>query len=154
MNLELVRFAYTPTETQGRLYGDGFACYTIERPWVKSETPGGKPFESCIPDGEYDLVPFLRPSGVRTFAMVNPDLGVFFEKPDGRPGRYLCLIHSANFVNQVNGCVAPGAARRMQKGRMMVTSSRLTMSKILERVSWRSGHSISIRPALGANDGA
>lgn len=150
MNLELLRFAYTPTETQGRLFGDGFACYTIEQPWQRGEHPGGKPFESCIPDGEYELVPFERPSGARTFAIVNESLGVHLYGQRGDPYRFLCLLHSANYVDQVKGCIAPGHCRRMKKGRIMVTESRKTMNRFRDCVPWTAGHTLTIKPALGA----
>ena len=153
MRIELERFAYTETETQGRLTVDGFSVYTIEQPWREGPNPGGEPFRSCIPDGDYALVPFTRPNGDKTFAFVNEVLGVFLEPPDG-PGRYLCLLHPGNYVHDVQGCVAPGDAMLMRDGFMMVTASRKAFRNIMERIPWTTGHSITIRRTQGAQDGA
>ncbi len=162
MNLDLPRFAFTPSETQGNIRIDNWSCFTIERPWLRWDYPGGQPFESCIPDGTYDLVPFIRlHSGARSFAIVNPDLGVYFNDADRpiddqgqRHGRYLCLIHIGNYVNDVVGCIAPGKARTIDrlKNRLMVTSSAVTMTEILSRVGWESGHTLRIFQAPGAVD--
>ena len=161
MYLTLPRFAFTPSETQGTLRVDDWSCFTMERPWLRWSYPGGKPFESCIPDGEYELVPFLRPNGDKAFAMVNPDLGVYFHKDDRptddqgqRHGRYLCLIHAGNYVDDVAGCIAPGKVRTINgsKHKLMVTSSRVTMTEILSRLGWESGHTLRIFQASGAID--
>jgi len=132
-DLILTRFAYTPTETQGVLdTGTGDQYWTIERPWVNDIHPGGKSFESCIPDGEYELRPHTRPSGDKVVALVNPELGVWYQKED-RPdvwGRYLVLIHAGNFVEDIVGCIAPGLSRTIHNNRVMVGSSRAAMQKI------------------------
>ena len=162
MQLDIARFAYTPTETQGRLRIDTWSCYTIECPWIRWNYPGGQPFQSCIPDGEYELITFSRPnSGEKVFALVNPDLGVYLQHDDlpvddqgHRQGRYLCLLHSGNYVDDVVGCVAPGKARTIDgsKNQLMVTSSRTTMTEILSRVGWETGHSLRIFQIPGAVD--
>lgn len=131
--LILTRFAYTPTETQGILEGDdGVQFWTIERPWVKSNHPGGASFESCVPDGAYKLVPHNRPNGDKVVALVNPDLGVWYQQ-DQRPdvwGRYLVLIHAGNFVEDIVGCIAPGLSRTIHNNRVMVGSSRAAMKQL------------------------
>lgn len=148
--LYMERFAYTPTETQGRLWGpDGEILWTIERPWVAGPHPGGMPFESCIPDGKYQLVPHTRPrDGAEVVALVNPDLGVWYQKDD-RPdiwGRYLVLIHAGNFSQDVVGCLAPGLSRTIHENRVMVTSSRAAMGQL----NVRSYDSMVIAPYGGA----
>lgn len=166
MRITLNRIAYLPENTQGKLSIGDWSCYTLERPWIRGDYPGGKPFKSCIPDGLYDLVPYIRQTnnpksnGDRVFAMVNPDLGVYFRNAD-RPtvngkslGRYKCLIHPANYVDQVQGCCAPGEARPIdaKRNEAMVTNSRVTMSQLISRIGWESGHTIQIKSALGALD--
>ena len=149
MNLLLERYNYAETETEGRLYlSDDEYLYTLERPWIGG-VPGGMPFESCVPDGEYELIPYNRSNGDNVFALRNPDRGVYLsqaEKGDS-PGRYKILIHSANFVDEVVGCVAPGVSRTIHQNRRMVTSSRAAMTKIMGN-SW---DTLTIRPALGTN---
>ena len=145
--LKLVRFAYTPTETQGILNDK---WYTIERPWIKGPHPGGLSFESCIPDGSYKLIPHTRPNGDKVVALVNPSLGVWYQK-DERPdvwGRYLVLIHSGNYVEHVVGCIAPGLSRTIYQNRMMVGASRAAMSQINVRKYDR----LIISTTLGAKE--
>lgn len=131
----LERFAYTPTETEGRLWLDAkTSVHTLERPWIDG-LPGGMPFESCVPDGSYELIPHERPNGDRVYALRNADLGVYYTDQEraGRPGRYLILIHSANWVEQVVGCIAPGLVRTIADNKRMVRSSREAMRKILAK---------------------
>ena len=73
----LSRFAYCPDETQGKLIIGDWSCWTIERPWIRGDNPGGRPFESCVPDGIYKLQRHERPSGDVVLALTNPDLGVY-----------------------------------------------------------------------------
>jgi hypothetical protein len=152
MLLRLVRFAYTPTETQGKFIGiDGVELWTIERPWVRGPYKGGASFESCVPDGVYQLVPHTRPDGTATVALVNEDLGVWYQKDD-RPedwGRYLVLIHSGNYVDDVVGCIAPGLSRTIYNNRIMVGSSRAAMRQL----NVRQYTEIEITTTLGAKDG-
>lgn len=131
--LFLERFSYSPTETEGYLFlRDDTVLHTLERPWI-GEHPGGTPFESCIPDGEYQLIPHVRPNGHSVYAMRNHDLHVYYtaEERGENPGRYLCLLHSGNYVDDVVGCIAPGLVRTIYRNRRMVTSSRAAMRKIM-----------------------
>lgn len=136
MRLTLIRDSYGDAEVLGKFvdkYGDVLA-HTIERPWVEDDDyPGGVPFESCIPDGLYKLVKYTRTTdGSKVVALINPRLGVWFKKSD-RPedwGRYKCLIHAGNYVENIVGCVAPGRGRTIYNNRRMVTSSRATMRKL------------------------
>ena len=149
MNITLERFAYTPTETQGRLIVDDFECFTLEQPWRPCDNPGGEPYHSCIPDGNYALFPFSRRNKSKAFAIVNESLGVYLYGKRGDPFRFLCLIHAANFVNEVEGCIAPGRQRLATEGGIMVTHSRQTMADLLARVPW-DFHDLTIQRAPGA----
>jgi hypothetical protein len=145
--LVLERYCYSETETEGHLWlNDDEFVYTLERPWIDG-VPGGMPFESCVPDGEYLLIEHDRPNGDRVFAMRNPDLHVYYTKQErGRnEGRYLCLIHSANFVEQISGCVAPGLVRTIYENKRMVRNSRQAMEKIMSE----NYESLLIRPVCG-----
>lgn len=147
MKLLLQRFAYTPTETEGRLWlNDDEYVSTLERPWIDG-MPGGMPFESCVPDGEYELIPHRRPNGDNVFALRNPDCGVYYTEQErgNRDGRYLILIHSANWVEQIVGCIAPGLVRTIADNKRMVRSSRAAMKKIMANKYT----SIVIEPDLG-----
>lgn len=145
--LTLERYAYSETETEGRLWlNDETALYTLERPWIGG-LPGGMPFESCVPDGEYELLPHTRPDGSQVYALRNPDCGVYYtdQERGDRDGRYLILIHPANWVSQVVGCIAPGLVRTISNNQRMVRSSRNAMRQIMAH-KWDSIH---IYPACG-----
>ena len=131
--LLLQRYNYSETETEGRLWlDDDEYIYTLERPWIAG-LPGGLPFESCVPDGKYSLQPHIRASGDRVLALRNPALSVFYtdQERDGAAGRYLILLHSANYVEEVAGCIAPGLVRTIAGNRRMVRSSRAAMAKLM-----------------------
>jgi len=149
VNIDLYRFAYTPDETQGRLVIDGQTFWTIERSWIKGERKGGMPFKSCIPDGEYQLVPFERSNGDVVPALVNHDLGVHLHSGP----RTACLIHSGNVVDDVVGCIAPGLARVVTefrgKTQVMVTNSRAAMAEIGRLMPFDETHTLTIHNAGG-----
>lgn len=147
MKLLLQRHAYGDNETEGKLWLDNENYVrTLERPWI-SGVPGGMPFESCVPDGEYELIKHRRSNGDEVYALRNPDLAVYYTEQErgDNPGRYLILIHSANWVSQVVGCIAPGLVRTIADNRIMVRSSRAAMQKIMAGKY----DSILIEPDLG-----
>jgi hypothetical protein len=133
VKLTLERFCYSDTETEGVLWLDDETClHTLERPW-RPGPAGGVPFESCVPDGTYKLLQHVRPDGAEVLALRNPALGVFYtnEERQGRPGRYLVMLHAANYVEEVVGCIAPGMVRTIAGNRRMVRSSREAMALIM-----------------------
>ena len=73
----LQRFCYSDSETEGLLWlpDDDDPIHTLERPW-RPDAPGGMPFESCVPDGTYRLLPHTRPSGAEVLALRNADCHV------------------------------------------------------------------------------
>jgi len=135
-HLLLERMATTATETQGFLSFDNEILATIERPWIPSDTPGGKPNESCVPDGLYELGAHIRPNGDEVVALFNPSLGVYYlaeDRPNG-VGRYLILCHIGNWVSDIIGCVAPGLSKGQSAQGPMVKSSRAAMSRLMDYI--------------------
>jgi len=160
MDLFIDRFSYATSETEGILTLNDFALATIERPWVGVDTPGGKPFESCIPDGEYRLDPWIRPNEDEAYILSNPGLGVYeskAERPDGI-GRYLILMHIANYVSNVVGCIGPGMVRSIMKNRKTgnyeraVSSSGEAMRVITEQLGREESHTLTIRSKCGTGE--
>lgn len=132
--LLLERRPTTATETEGFLSFGNEILATIERPWVPYDTPGGKPFESCVPEGAYDIAYHERPGGDIVPALVNPLLGVHYLQEDvpDQGGRYLILVHVGNWVTDVVGCVAPGLSFGNSPQGPMVKSSKAAMSRLME----------------------
>lgn len=134
--LLLERLPTTPTHTEGFLSFAGAVLCTIERPWIEGDTPGGKPFESCVPAGVYKLRAHTRPDGKHVLALINESLGVYYLETDMpvEGGRFLILIHIANWVHNVVGCIGPGWWKTDSAKGRMVKSSGSAMKKIMKYV--------------------
>lgn len=158
MKLHLIREPVQPNAdcTLGILLVADLALSTIERPWIPSSTcKGGAKGLSCVPIGTYDLVLHDTPKHPRTFALVNFDLDVLHNEGDDHDpdiDRVACLIHPANFVNQIEGCIAPGLrhtkAPEGTLGGYMVVNSRDAFAKLMAVVPWALGHTLEITEGL------
>ena len=148
--MKLERYCYADDCTKGKLRLGNEVLHTLERPWVAGKR-GGMPFVSCIPDGEYQILPHVRPNGDRVLALRNPEHGVYYEQSDvpDTGGRYLILLHAANYVEQVQGCIAPGLSAIIHENRPMVTSSRTSMRKIMEWYDDEKPETLVIKPKMG-----
>ena len=162
MIIRLKRFSYAPTETEGVLIlDDGTTFNTIEQPWMPNPNGalGGKPFHSCVPDGMYRLMPHESKSKGAVFIFWNEKLGVYKFPQDHMKdyGRDVCYLHKANWAFQLEGCVAPGLARRCMAPRSAavaqnaVTSSGAAMTRLLQELG-NGQHILSIESALGARE--
>jgi hypothetical protein len=136
MILTLTRTQYLPDCTLGMLEVAGKKFFTLERPWLPHPVGrAGADYASCIAEGSYRLVPWMRPSGEKTFALSNPQLDVYqapFDIPREKHGiaRALILIHAADYVHDVLGGIGPGLGHKREQGGWMVTSSRDAMNQI------------------------
>lgn len=114
--IELIRNTGDNTAHRDAEYGvikfGGSQLHSMERPWIPSrEFPAGKPSESCVPVGEYNLVKAFSPKyETGMYYLVNEENGVFLRKEDRTEDwqRWGCMFHPANWVYQINGCIAAG----------------------------------------------
>ncbi len=161
MIIRLKRYSYGEFETEGQLIVGNKIFATIEQPWTPNPAghKGGKPSESCIPDGMYTVAPWKRPNGDEVFMIFNPQLGVY-RLPEDHPvgnGRDLILIHKANWVTDIEGCVAPGMSRYPMKNPLTtrleqaVAGSGNAMNK-LRILLGTTQHILSITNETGASD--
>jgi hypothetical protein len=146
MNLEIVRDGAlsNATGTFGHMSIDGVAfCVTCEQLW--NDNLEG---HSCIPIGDYQLLPYLSPAHGPTVVFHNPALGIYGAPdmiPAGQTGRSLCEIHSANWPFQLKGCVAVGAIiTNMPPNGMGVTQSVATLQQLEARWGDRTGLTATI----------
>src|SRR5258706_2341842 len=110
MHFEILRSA-AQSDGDGRfgallIDGEPF-CATCEQPWNDNQAD-----HSCIPEGDYLLLPYDSPAHGPTVVFHNPDLRIYGTPvmiPPGKAGRSLCEMHNANWPYQVKGCVAVGA---------------------------------------------
>jgi hypothetical protein len=117
--------------TYGQMFlNDQFLFVTVEQPW-NNNLKG----HSCFPVGSYKL---LKHDSVKHGPVVsfhNPELNIYAEPnliPAGVDGRSDCLIHSANYANELMGCIAPGMSyMRDQKNNIIgVAGSKVAMTKL------------------------
>ncbi len=159
MNLLIERYSYAATETEGDFHVEGYSFATMERPWIPWSMSGGKPFASCVPDGVYVLEPFIRNNSEHVYSLRSEENGVYVTKEQADAaggGRYACLIHAANFVYQVVGCIAPGMSRGLLSNRSSGAYERAVLNsaeaiRIIRGLLRDVGtHQLTIRPRLGA----
>ena len=119
--IRLERFAYTPFGTFGRLFLPESSLWTVERWWCDN-----RPFESCIPEGDYRV----RPRRSARFGEVMEVCDV--------PARTDILFHPANRPRELQGCIAPGVdfGPLMEDGRpsLAVRRSKDGMNKLVATV--------------------
>ena len=107
------------------------------RLWQSLEQPdlSNTPFKSCVPQGEYRLIPWDSNKYGPCYVMVNEDLNVYHSKSSPfRPenGRYKCLfVHRGNYVRNFQGCV--GAGFEWLAEEQMLKSSTRQACKIVNR---------------------
>lgn len=157
MELVLVRLAYLPTATLGLLHVGADQFETIERPWIPDpDGPGGEAQKSCIPDGRYTFKPWTSPKFGPVFIFSSPELGVYeTEKPAGaKYGRTHVLLHPANEVRELLGCVAPGMRAGIAEGKHWVFDSRRAFARISELLGRTAEHSVTIRATAGTEEPA
>jgi hypothetical protein len=120
--IELIRDDKSEKGTHGTFF-------LIDKTWHSLEPPdlGNKPYESCIPQGEYDLIPFSSPKYGDCYIMVNEDLNVWkFEDSPGRPddGRFLCLfVHRGNEVENFVGCCGSSHSFDEEEDRLLSSTT-------------------------------
>jgi hypothetical protein len=130
--------------TFGAMSIDGQAfCATCEQPWNNNLAN-----QSCIPIGDYQLLPYNSPAHGATVVFHNPALGIYGTPdliPAGVNGRSLCEIHNANWPFQLRGCVGVGAqVTDIPPNGRGVTSSVVTLHALMARWGDRSGLTATI----------
>lgn len=114
--LNRIESKYLDLEQGDRQFGvmlvDGTPLCSLERPWLPSgEFPDGEPMESCVPAGLYNIIKEFSPKyGKGMYYLINEDIGIYLRKEDRQEEwqRWGCMLHPANWVKQINGCVALG----------------------------------------------
>lgn len=114
LHLTLKRWEETQYGLFGGLYlTDERICYTLERPWLDNQEN-----KSCIPAGEYVLTRWNSPHHGDCFIIL------------GDHGREDILVHVANLVRQLLGCVAVG----LERNEKQLISSKLALNKLKDMI--------------------
>ena len=144
MQLRLVRDLENGACTLGTLVRDGTVLQSLERPWIPA-VPAGANGISCIPRGIYRLALHDTEAHPRSFALVNEEIGVYhYELPPGQAGRTACLIHVANWVSELRGCIGLGMERVRNGDAWMLRRSKVAIDKFYSLVPWVTGHTLEI----------
>ena len=116
--IELIRLS-EGSSTVGQLSVGGVVLAALELP-----NKGNQKYISSIPEGVY-----------KTTKEVHARLGKVI-RLHGVPNRSGILIHSANYVNQLQGCIAVGLrfSDLNNDGTIDISSSRVAMDKLYESV--------------------
>jgi len=121
--IKLIRHAEVKTCTPGTLTIGDHSWPTLELPYR-----GNKPFESCVPPGEYQLVPYDSGKYGDVYVAVNHHLNVYhsMNDPDRPPtGRYKCLyFHRGNSAHNFEGC--GGVGKEWLPAKEMITRTDAT----------------------------
>lgn len=151
MNLQLVRDYAGDDCTLGRLTIGSLTVKTLERPWIAYPPyPFGRPDTSCVPPGLYALALHDTRKFPKKFALVNESLGIYADAvPSGKVGRCACLIHTGNWVTDVEGCIIVGRDRRLDGETWMLLESKDAYAALAAAVPWQEGHSLLIEYAAG-----
>lgn len=134
--INLARFAYSPHGTFGELTIGGWSCYTVERPWIRNIRN-----VSCIPEGRYPLIKRRSMVVERSSGGKFLDGWQIFNVPD----RSQIMIHPANTMDDVQGCIGVGQELGFIAGRWAVTNSRATFAELMNRLNDLPGTEHQIR---------
>lgn len=147
MDLELQRTSYGAACTEGKMQLGAILLYSMELPWTPEEGfPGGHPDTSCVPSGMYALKLHDTPKHPKTFALVNRDLGVIHEPDPSFPNaRTACLIHVANYPEDLEGCIGLGLSQQY----CFIGASAAAMAHFRAAVPWEAGHTLTIIDPIG-----
>ena len=121
----------TPNAQVARFFG-------IECPWRDNKVS-----VSCIPGGEYDLVPHSSDKYGEVWAFVGGTVSHYYEK--NKSERYACLIHVANYASQLQGCLALGVDAGSNDGVPAVWNSRKAIESLRRHFGDRTNLTASIR---------
>jgi hypothetical protein len=150
VHLTLKRSTGDSERTTGILQVGPAIFATIERPWIPHpDGPGGLLRKSCVPLGTYRVRPHHSVNFPNTYALVNHELGVYYQPgdiPAGQKwGRSAILMHIGNRVEHVVGCIAVGTEHGgLVMGRpTAVLRSTLAMRE-LDRILNRQSHTLEI----------
>ena len=135
----LRRFRSDDKGTFGTLELDGHMFFSVEKPWNNNE-----PFNSCIPAGDYFLVPHKSKKYGDCLALINTAKGITqYKEYDSI--RYAILIHTANYPKDVEGCIGLGDNYIAEKN--MVTNSRQAIIDFYNMVDPTKIHQLKIENA-------
>ena len=124
--MKLFRRIETPYGAFGEVYHEHKRiCYSLEQNYRNNQR-----FISSVPKGKYALEQHDSKKFGKTVALVNTELDVYHYKHS--EGRYAILVHPANIVDQLQGCIALGKSLFIYKNRWAIGSSAIAVQEFLK----------------------
>ena len=125
MILDIIRLEESNFGNFGTLLIDGrIFCTTLELPWMENV-----PFYSCVPEGYYVCVRRESWTGKKkhgdTFEVLNV------------PERSGILFHPANWVYELEGCIAVGQKPGPLRGDRAIQNSGATFQGLMNKIGFR-----------------
>lgn len=125
-SIVIIRDKKSHQQTEGQLFvfdkngNELFRCFTLELPWKENQRQ-----ISCIPEGRYKVVPRFSQKYKNHLHILDV------------PNRTWILIHEANYVHQLLGCIAVGRTRTDLNGDGLkdVTHSVATKGELLKFIA-------------------
>ena len=103
----------------------GLELWGLERKWQ-----GNRSNISCVPDGTYALVPWTSPKYGDVWSLTGGTVTPHADDSPHLAARWGCLIHPANYWDQLQGCLAPGQSSGEHKGDLCVWSSKAALAEL------------------------
>lgn len=124
--LEIKRMSYGPEWTIGLIQTPKLQLFSMERPWLNNA-----PSISCIPEGAYSLEAHSSAKYPQVWALVGDQVAHY---PKTGVERAAILIHAANWVQELEGCVAPGFQIAWLKRQVAVTNSQGALAALRDEI--------------------
>lgn len=102
-------------------------CVMVERAWFDNA-----PNVSCIPEGDYDLLPTISPKFGACYYLEGGTVTL-----TGPSERTHILIHSANLPLELQGCLGAGVDLCCLAGQWAVSSSRVAVGMLMDEFAGR-----------------
>lgn len=123
--IKLTRFCHSyMMGTFGLLEVQDQQFYTVEPPYRDNQQN-----ISCIPEGDYALIPHTSEKHGHTYKLVNMDLNVY-TTDTGNGNRFDIIFHVGNTKSDTTGCICPGMNLGFVNEKWAVIRSRIAMDKL------------------------
>lgn len=114
---------------------------SVEQPWNNN-----KRFESCVPGGEYQLIPYISTEYGPVYLLHNPELNVYAFKSQCKSDtdRYGCIfVHRGSYPHDFQGCI--GLGDQYIKSLGLVKNTRKTCKETMDLLySMDEAHTLTI----------
>jgi Family of unknown function (DUF5675) len=141
MNLHMIRTG----DGFGSLFVSHSEFVTLELPWRDNA-----PDDSCVPVGDYDLIPYESATHGLVYRLDNPSLNVYGTGVVPEGGRFAIEMHSGNWAADSLGCILVGLSDgtllnpATNKDEPAILDSDAAMDQLRLLLGTQTGHTLAI----------